>query len=373
MKSLFYTTIALLTLFEIANVYFIMPMPGSQRMETINIAYFLFTWRWVFRLGLTLMAVFALLKSDFRRPWQPALAILIWGFVSYQFNFVMTADKMFIQPTLTLKNAAENKVDTGRIALCIVLNGEAKAYPIQFMAYHHQVRDTIGAQPVMVTYCNVCRSGRMFEPSVNGKAETFRLVGMDHFNAMFEDSSTGSWWRQENGEAVAGPLRGQVLPELPCWQMSLGQWIRLYPNTLIMQPDSTFAEHYEKQQDFETGKKKGKLTGTDSLSWAEKSWVVGVETPETTRAFDWNELKNARILNDMVGETPVAIALAGDGKSFAVFERPGGVVFSLQNDTLIGGGYRYDFAGRSLHGETVNLRPLPAYQEFWHSWRVFHE
>lgn len=59
----------------------------------------------------------------------------------------------------------------------------------------------------MVTYCTVCRTGRVYSPMVNGKLETFRLVGMDHFNAMFEDASTKSWWRQSNGDCIAGPLK----------------------------------------------------------------------------------------------------------------------------------------------------------------------
>ena len=49
---------------------------------------------------------------------------------------------------------------------------------------------------------------------VDGHPEQFRLVGMDHFNAMFEDSSTKSWWRQVNGEAVIGPNKGKQLREL---------------------------------------------------------------------------------------------------------------------------------------------------------------
>jgi hypothetical protein len=48
----------------------------------------------------------------------------------------------------------------------------------------------------------------VFSPVVDGRSETFRLVGMDHFNAMFEDASTHSWWRQANGEAIAGPSKG---------------------------------------------------------------------------------------------------------------------------------------------------------------------
>ena len=41
MKKLFYIGLIGLGLFEILKVYFIMPMPGSQQMESIDIAYFL--------------------------------------------------------------------------------------------------------------------------------------------------------------------------------------------------------------------------------------------------------------------------------------------------------------------------------------------
>ena len=101
-----------------------------------------------------------------------------------------------------------------RLVIGVVNNGEAKAYPIRFLGYHHQVQDTVGGKPVIVTYCTVCRTGRVFEPMVNGKPEKFRLVGMDHFNAMFEDATTKSWWRQVNGEAITGKLKGQQLPEV---------------------------------------------------------------------------------------------------------------------------------------------------------------
>lgn len=372
MRALFYTSLLLLIVFEIANVYFIMPMPGSQRMESIDLAYFLYTSRWFFRIGLGTIGLFALWRGKFNRYWLPAIGLLAWGFVTYQFNVEMTAEKMFIQPKLVMKGQNDNEVELKRVILGVSHNGEASAYPIQYLAYHHQVRDVVGGQPVMVTYCNVCRTGRVFEPKVNGQNETFRLVGMDHFNAMFEDARTHSWWRQENGEAIAGALKGQVLPELPCEQMTLKQWLKYHPNSKIMQADTTYKKEYAHQKNYENGSKKGKLTRTDSLSWKDKSWVIGIQIEENSKAFDWNELKKQRVLNEEVGHTPVVIALAKDGKSFVAYERPGGLKFSLQNDTLISGSQRYNWLGKALDEGTSDLKKLNAYQEFWHSWRTFH-
>jgi hypothetical protein len=108
---------------------------------------------------------------------------------------------------------------------------------------------------------------------------------MDHFNAMFEDKTTRSWWRQENGEAVAGPLKGNALPEWPCTQTSLKTWLQWHPSSLIMQPDTNFREEYEDESDFEVVGLEGKLTVYDTASWHDKSWIAGVTIGETSKAL----------------------------------------------------------------------------------------
>lgn len=374
MRRLFYTGIACLALFEFANVYFIMPMPGSQRLDTLDLAYFLHQWRWVFRGIAGLMIATGLLQALRASKWWAGGAMVLAATAVYLFNFQMAADKMFYQPRiLRMAGAATNAVDSNKLVLGIVLDGQAKAYPIRLIGYHHQVRDTVGHTPVMVTYCTVCRSGRVFAPVVDGRPETFRLVGMDHFNAMLEDATTGSWWRQATGEAVSGPLKGKNLPELPAIQTTLREWLKLYPNSLVMQPDSAFTEEYEHLDSYDKGLGRGKLTGTDTLSWRDKSWVVGLDVNGVAKAFDWNRLKREQVINDRVGEQPVVIALASDTLSFFAFERPSeDAVFTLRNDTLFGMGNAWNLLGNTLAGTAPPLKRVTAYQEFWHSWSTFH-
>jgi hypothetical protein len=374
MKKLFYFGLIGLLLFEVANVYFIMPMPGSQKMNSIDVAYFLYQWRWFFRNAFFIIMLTGLLKANWKRKWTVAIPILIAGAAIYMANFVMAADHMFYQPKrVLLVNEHNNKVDTNRLIIGIVNNGEAKAYPIRFLGYHHQVQDTIGGKPVIVTYCTVCRTGRVFEPTVNGKPEQFRLVGMDHFNAMFEDATTKSWWRQATGEAITGKLKGQKLPEFFSTQTSLSQWLQLNPNSLIMQADPAFEKSYDTTLKYESGKSKSKLTGTDSLSWKDKSWVIGVKAGIEKKAYDWNKLKTERIIQDKLGNSFVLLVLAKDDKSFFAFERPAAdAVFSLQHDTLLLNNRHYTINGKGID-TAFNLKPLPAYQEFWHSWKTFNE
>jgi hypothetical protein len=375
MKKVFYIGLAGLAIFEILKVYFIMPMPGSQRMNSLEVAYFIHSYRWIFRVVFVAMIIAGSFKAfQIKHKWIPAICLAALLYIVYTFNFEMLAEEMFKQPNnLSFKSRSENILTDSSLIIGVEHNGEAKAYPIRYILYHHQVQDTIGGKPMIITYCNVCRTGRVFEPTVNDKHEEFRLVGMDHFNAMFEDATTKSWWRQATGEAVAGPLKGNVLPEVTSNQVTLKKWFELYPDAVVMQVDEDYKTYYDTLGRFEKGRNKGKLTRTDSLSWKDKSWVIGVQVNSESKAYDWIELKQERIVNDIVGGQPIVIAVAQDNMSFAAFERASEMdTFTVRNDTLFLKEKSYNFSGRDLSTLSERLKSLKAYQEFWHSWRTFH-
>jgi len=373
-KKIYYFGILGLLLFEIANVYFIMPMPGSQEMNSIDLAYFLYSWRWIFRLVFILMVLYGF-KAAFQKSKIFSLISLVIAIgIGYATNYVMAADSMFHQTTnLKMSDASKSKVDTSRIVIGITYKGESRAYPIQFLGYHHQVFDTIAQHPILVTYCTVCRSGRVFEPMVNGKKETFRLVGMDHFNAMFEDKTTKSWWRQATGEAIAGTLKGQSLPELQSNQMSLQKWLALNPKSLIMQVDKNFKTEYDSLSNYESGRRKGNLTRRDTLSWKDKSWIVGITVDNQSKAYDWNDFVKKRIIYDIINNKPIVLVLANDHKSFTVLQRNNTNQKFTLNDNLLNDGLNtYTFLGQSTNPLINGLKPIQAYQEYWHSWKTFH-
>jgi hypothetical protein len=373
MKKTFYIGLVLLAVFELANVWFIMPLPYSQRVRSIDVAYALHSWRWIFRVIFTGMIVAGALPAWRVAGWRKLAAVAgvaLVAAVSYGANFVMAADRMFIAPaSLDMQPAERNKVDPARLVVGVVVEGRPRAYPVQYIGYHHQVRDTVAGKPVMVSFCTVCRTGRVFSPVVGGKPEDFRLVGMDHFNAMFEDRATGSWWRQANGEAIAGPLTGQMLEEIESQQVTLARWLSMYPNSLIMQPDSALSGRYSKSFDYETGRSRSSLTGTDTVSWNDKAWIVGITQNGQSVAYDWNQLKRDRVINDVVGGVPIVLTLASDTASFVAYVRPDSSSrFTIRNDSLVGSGEVFDFSGRSA---SRRLTQLKASQEFWHSWRTF--
>lgn len=381
LKTVQFTSgILLLIALEVFKVYFIMPFPGSQRSETVDLAYFIHGNIFWFRTIGYLIILFPIIhfftvgKSLSRI--LVSLAIVFYGVVFYFFNFKFLAEKMFYQPeNKTFAFSSQSSVPLDRLVVGVTNNGKSKAYPIEIIGYHHQVRDTVGGKPVMVTYCTVCRTGRIFSPIVDGKPENFRLVGMDHFNAMFEDESTGSWWRQASGEAIAGPMKGTALEEIFSEQMTLRAWLALHPTTEIMQPDTLFNKDYDDLKGFDKGTLKSGLEKRDSLSWKEKSWVVGVQQGMAARAYDWNDLVAARVINDTLNAVPIVVVLESDSATFRVFRRDT-LEFQYRDQKLIDKqtNSEWNWAGESISGALAgkSLPILQSYQEFWHSWQTFH-
>ncbi len=379
------TGLLLLFAAEIARVYFIMPFPGSQKSDSIGFAYWLGRNITIIRVVLLLLIAFPLIRCFANdKRWRKvllALVLLLYGVIFYFFNFRFEADKMFYQPKNKNFAAASYAGADTVLVIGVAINGEAKAFPIQIIGYHHQVRDSIGNTPVIVTYCTVCRTGRVFSPIVNGKLETFRLVGMDHFNAMFEDATTKSWWQQATGVAIAGALKGQSLTEIPSQQLSLATWLRLHPNTTVLQPDSLYKKQYSDLNNYNKGTIKGSLEKRDSASWQFKSWVVGVLHNKFAKAYDWNELVKKELIQDSLPNMPVILALENDSVSFHVWSRRvnNQTLHFTKNKTLNNltddeTHSTWDMNGTCVDGtlKGEQLTTIAAYQEFWHSWKNFH-
>jgi hypothetical protein len=375
-----------LIVIEIFRVYFIMPFPGSQQANTIDIAYFIDRNIWWLRLAgfaVVIPPLISILKNS--RIWKKIVVVLVlvfYCFVTYQFNFKFLADKMFYQPrNKLLLSASSDTTNRSYLIIGVAINNEAKAYPIEIIGYHHQVRDTIGGEPVMITYCTVCRTGRAYSPYIDGKLQDFRLVGMDHFNAMFEDAATKSWWRQESGTAIAGPLKGMSLKEIPSKQMKLADWLALHPNSYVLQPDSNFKKEYADLKGYDEDTLKSGLEKRDSASWKFKSWVIGVNENNHFKAYDWNLLANKKMIEDSIANIPLLLTMNKDERTFYALNR------STSNGVLH---FDYDSTTEILHDNQTNstwningicvdgsmkgtqLKPVQAYQEFWHSWKEFH-
>jgi hypothetical protein len=109
--------------------------------------------------------------------------------------------------------------------------------------------------------------------------------------------------------------------------------------------------------------------------------VVGVSLGLFARAYDWNDLKKKRVINDEIEKTPLVVVLENDTASFHVWSR------IVANDTLVFAysdslktftdtktNSKWEWNGRCLEGswQGASLNTIQSYQEYWHSWKTFH-
>lgn len=330
--------------FEAVRVYFLMPFPGSQTSEMVWFSYPLHLYRWLFRLPCLLGLFYFGFKSFYTTNWIRFLVLLgflIASFCFYFFNVQASAEYIFKRLD-TKHYGSKEYYDQGRIVFGIVHEGKSRAYPIEMLGYHHFIEDKIGDYAYLLTYCTVCHSGRIFSPVVDGKHLTFRLVGMDLFNALLEDTLTGSWWRQATGECVAGSMKGKTLKELPFVQCSVSEWVSMYPDAKFLLEEEDFLVNYRKLDGFARGLKVGGLIGVyNGLDWQDKSWIIGIKYNNKVRAYLWKDVIKHGPLVDTVGNKFVEVYADSVSHTF----------------------YARDYVSDSL---------IPSYQEFWYSWRTFY-
>lgn len=382
---LLFGSLTLLLLHEAACVYFVMPFPGSQEFDVVEGIYLLQRYGVLIRttlLGTVALTIWKAVRAGIGVPKiLTIIALLLYGVLFFGIRYAMTAESIFQQPVeKRFLPGLQDSAQADKIVIAVTINGESAAYPIQLLGYHHQVRDTVGGQPILVTYCTVCRTGRVYSLVLNGKHEQFRLVGMDHYNAMFEDATTGSWWRQATGECVAGPLKGTFFDDVPYQQVSLRAWLRDHPDTRVLQPDRHFSEQYKHMRAYESGQSRGALTMRDTGSWQRKSWVIGLSVGSASRTYDWNNLQRRRIVEDTVSGTPLMLVLETDDKSFHAYHTTvegQRLRFSIADSAhLIDSGTEsiWTFGGQCISGpmQGKRLQRIQAHQEYLHSWEQFH-
>lgn len=129
----------------------------AQTPEGIEMSYLLRRWSpWVTLAALSGALFLAVRLWRGGRWWSRALLVLAFlplgaaAWLSRQNHF----EWMFKPPAAVASApAAEAEwVEDGDMVLAVALNGEAAAYPVRQVAYHHVVQDVVGGVPIVATY-----------------------------------------------------------------------------------------------------------------------------------------------------------------------------------------------------------------------------
>ncbi len=127
----------------------------------------------------------------------------------------------------------------------IIVNGDARAYPLRVMTWHEIANDTVGGVPVTVTYCPLCNSSIVFDRRLGGRVLDFGTTGkLRNSDLVMYDRQTESWWQQFSGTAIVGELNGKVLKMLPSRLESFARFRKRAPLGRVLVPNNPYMRKY---------------------------------------------------------------------------------------------------------------------------------
>ncbi|RMH09680.1 MAG: DUF3179 domain-containing protein [Nitrospirae bacterium] len=198
-----------------------------------------------------------------------------------------------LHPKFVSAQEASFLQETDRV-LGVTRGREAKAYPIKILNWHEIVNDTIGGQPVLITYCPLCGTGIGFDRVIAERKLTFGVSGLLYqSDLLMYDHQTESLWSQIAMEAVTGPMTGQKLQPLFLEHTTWSDWRRRYPHTLVLSTETGYHRRYDRDPYADYALGPGVMFPVKPLDGrlALKEWVIGIEVNGQAKAYPFSVLK----------------------------------------------------------------------------------
>jgi len=232
--------------------------------------------------------------------------------------FKRNALKPISDPKFISNNQIKDSLFLGQPVIAIEMDEESRCYPTNMLSYHEIVHDSIGNTPISVAYCPLCNASFVFNRKVifNNKEHTlkFGTSGMLRMsNLVMWDEQTETWWQHITSEGIVGKLTSVKLEILPAKIISLGNYIKFYPDgkTLMTKKNLGSETNYEvnnnyKYDSIETEKPSWFFNEVDKRLSA-MEYVISVENENMKKVFPLRIAQSMKVINTVVGNKNIVI------------------------------------------------------------------
>jgi Protein of unknown function (DUF3179) len=212
----------------------------------------------------------------------------------------------------------------------LVLEGDARAYPIRILIWHEIANDVVAGVPVAVTFCPLCNTAIVFDRRVDGRTLDFGTTGnLRNSDLVMYDRQTESWWQQFGGEALVGELTGANLEQLPSRIVAWEDFRREHIGSRVLSPETGFSRPYGENPyvgyDRVDSSPIFPTKNADDDRLAPKERVVFIERGDEAVAVPFSSLREKRVVRVEVG-----------GSRLIVRWRPG-LMSSLDEAEIVAG------------------------------------
>ena len=221
---------------------------------------------------------------------------------------------------------------------------------------------------------------------MKGETHTFGVSGKLIMNALvMYDHQTDTLWSQFLSRGVKGPLAGQPLEIIPSVQTTWDQWLRLHPETLVL--DKRGGYQRDTYESYYRGGSAGILgEANKDRRLPGKELVVGLDLEGSAKAYPFSIISSEPVINDVfrgeavvvtfepISETGGVFRSQVDGQSLTFHGIPdAGDGITLMRDQQTGSTWQA-VTGRAIDGPLAGtaLQRLPSHYSFWFAWSDFH-
>lgn len=266
--------------------------------------------------------------------------------------------------------------------------GAHHAWPARYLSWHEMVNDTVGGEPVSLSFCTLCNtaiawSGRTVSGNTGGRW-TFGTSGLLYrSNKLMVDRQTWTLWSQLTGEPVVGnmadtPVRLDMVPlTVTTWK----EWRSTHPDTTVTKLDPSFGARWG--YDYRPGAADRRRKGVSFPVWLksgtlpDKEEIYGLRLDGKAKAWPVERVLQDRVILDRLGDTDLVLvgepesgavrAYRREGRTFQAGPAPGelrdetGRLWTITEESLVPGGEG-----------AVPLPRLPGVVAFWFGWYGFY-
>ena len=180
-----------------------------------------------------------------------------------------------------------------------------RAYPIQILIWHEIVNDTVGGEPLIVTFCPLCNTAIAFKRTFDGQVFDFGTTGrLRYSNLIMYDRQTETWWQQATGDAIAGEHTGAQLEFYPASMISWSDFKDLYPNGKVLSRDTGHPRDYGRNPYFgydDINQTPFLYDGTTPNQLPPMARVLTVDWNSEAVAYPYEVLSKLNVINDTIG------------------------------------------------------------------------
>lgn len=257
----------------------------------------------------------------------------------------------------------------------VEINGDAHAYPHQWLAQPHIIGDEVGGEEIVMTFCDLSHLGSAYNPYINDQKVELHTFTQIQCNLILYDRKTDELIQQIHG-ATEGT--GKQMQRYPTQVMPYASFKKLYPDGLVLHNPpvgikdrivlwallivDAIQHDRDKPPAFPTIDLED--PGLKQLHPKDLIWAVNIADEQVAYTFDYFE-QNNWIINTQVGGKDIVLVYYPEYRTVSGFERNiNGQLVTITDMAQI------DVHGNTEHGKLIRI-PV-ASEVFWMVWYTYY-